>query len=1663
MTELLERRSAEDAEHRLNIVVGLLQVLRNGDETATLRAMEAAAKIVEDAPDDPVEMREALAALRTEDELILQEVVANGGGTSTADRPTPGAALSARGQQRPKGRGRKKKPAPGEPGSNEFERQHPRGRAGRWIEKGEGMKEEPSDRVRQLQQRLRELGFTLDTDGRFGVHTEEAVKAFQRKYGLKETGKVDASTVETLRNPPPKTATQARAEIKEEEGDGKGTSSKGGKDSGGGRSERRRSRSSSGSRISLEGKGKAEIEKFQREHGLKVTGKLDDATRGAVSALNAREKSADRDKTTRGGGQEKSRGGGLVRRGDGMRGEADASVRKLQEQLEALGFELGEGGVDGRFGEDTERAVRMLQRRYGLRVDGVVGPQTAKMIQRLLKRQKKEAEEQGYLSVDQQEGVSGRSRKTQESAALHTEEETVNDEMQEARNISGTQQPYGGWPGTVAGHEGEDAPLPFSREPEDDVLFGSEAPRMPPGLREAPPWQFARCASCVHHDAKRLCMLYSAGTGLDELCDSWYSLTPEDARGRIVGVLTARSELTTARESADGNEIVRAKAHLDHALHLLEASSVDDPEFEEVVHGLVEKGRPRSEATEHAKKLVAKKRLRQAEEGVVALMLAEAEEHHRLKCPKCGHVQYADNKKCSNCGHDLAEARKAKFAQLKESGVLQEAVLTAQQRKNLSKSDFAIPEKKAYPIHDEAHARNALARVSQHGSPEEQKRVRAAVCRRYPKMCKNDNEKRMQEAGWGYEDQSGAYWLTEATFTEEARKKLAKEGKAMGHGGYPIRNETDLKKAIQAFGRAKNKAATKRWIIKRAKALGKTALLPEGWLQEATASVSAPKLVEVKSSAYPDLERSPRKNWVEKAGGLPKYIERIAKHLHYEKGMPIGRAIAVAVNVVKKMCASGELNFPGRQSANPKSRAQACAAVASWEKKKASAKLKEALALVEAAEQEDGHAPYLPLEECLELVESMELHEARHPLAIHFDPRLHPRNRLGQFRTVLRAIERGGRGAEVTMPHGVTVRRRAGGAFTVHQGGRRKTGNFNIDKAARSALKLSGFEVEDDRGAIPFGLRTERYNIAFDPGDSEVFNRAFDDWNSGRAYLGNDGNYRMKDTGQIAPWNRPVKERFPTRAPGSKINLPGASDFSDAARGRADVEAALERNRRARRAAGVVDPLRGDWKDEFRRQKAEAEVGLQAIHAEQRRQMELADAEGDLYIHDPGTGAQSIAGLRRVQEEYRQQIADPANHPSNKRAAKRYINQIEKMIERASAEGRVGPLDTGRKGGGAATAERLTVTMGERPQEFQKGDRVVLADGRMGTISHKSLGGSSALGGEYREPEYTVTVHDPNPPPGRRGYGIEYGVTHSSLRYQEEELAARREKIETLRTRAEKPPVKRAMPTFPAGVTIQGQQGSSAVPDEWQVEHGYAEWQNPRYTNPREGERVTVMPSSSAWSDLTGQKGTVVRDAYSSGSRTLIDVRMDDGTVKQISNQVLMGEDQKAWARLKPGTNVERMLYHYLAGKPPPANFPQGSEAHAQWSYKGAGKKDDRIALIRKLTGMTLREVALVLGWTPLAEHPSLDDLALVETTSLAAVRLPVAELLVEARNVTGNLLVEAAVEVLRDRLRKLVPEPEVKLQEARDARRKAAGDPAALARADGHVKLYETLEAALL
>ncbi len=74
-------------------------------------------------------------------------------------------------------------------------------------------------------------------------------------------------------------------------------------------------------------------------------------------------------------------------------------------------------------------------------------------------------------------------------------------------------------------------------------------------------------------------------------------------------------------------------------------------------------------------------------------------------------------------------------------------------------------------------------------------------------------------------------------------------------------------------------------------------------------------------------------NWVDYEGGLPAYIEEVAKSLHEKRGMTIQRAIATAVSRIKKWAA-------GEGDTNPDTKAKAAAALAQWEKMKASSNAK---------------------------------------------------------------------------------------------------------------------------------------------------------------------------------------------------------------------------------------------------------------------------------------------------------------------------------------------------------------------------------------------------------------------------------------------------------------------------------------------------------------------------------------------------------------------------------------------------------------------------------------------------------------------------------------------------------------------------------------------------
>ena len=66
-------------------------------------------------------------------------------------------------------------------------------------------------------------------------------------------------------------------------------------------------------------------------------------------------------------------------------------------------------------------------------------------------------------------------------------------------------------------------------------------------------------------------------------------------------------------------------------------------------------------------------------------------------------------------------------------------------------------------------------------------------------------------------------------YSASARRRMAASGQALPDGSFPIANRTDLMNAIRSVGRASNYEQAKRHIMRRARALGATDMLPKDW------------------------------------------------------------------------------------------------------------------------------------------------------------------------------------------------------------------------------------------------------------------------------------------------------------------------------------------------------------------------------------------------------------------------------------------------------------------------------------------------------------------------------------------------------------------------------------------------------------------------------------------------------------------------------------------------------------------------------------------------------------------------------------------------------------------------------------------------------------------
>lgn len=204
----------------------------------------------------------------------------------------------------------------------------------------------------------------------------------------------------------------------------------------------------------------------------------------------------------------------------------------------------------------------------------------------------------------------------------------------------------------------------------------------------------------------------------------------------------------------------------------------------------------------------------------------------------------------------------------------------------------------------------------------------------------------------------------------------------------------------------------------------------------------------VSSRSYPSLERKSGgpDNWVEAVGGLPDFIERVAKHLHYEEGMTISRAIATAVSQCKKNCAKGN--------------EKACKAIAQWEAKKARSRAKSG-SKVKLTDLEFA----VQIEKAIELVfapstQTSRFDETKHvrsPLNGQFSEKFSPAEILAVRRVIEGNITNLAVGQTYNLPGNVGwVQRTAGGYVVQGPAGMRIVTNILSDAIVAAAKIVAG-------------------------------------------------------------------------------------------------------------------------------------------------------------------------------------------------------------------------------------------------------------------------------------------------------------------------------------------------------------------------------------------------------------------------------------------------------------------------------------------------------------------------------------------------------------------------------------------------------------------------------
>lgn len=249
--------------------------------------------------------------------------------------------------------------------------------------------------VRQLQQMLKQLGYSISADGVFGSGTEDAVKQFQAAQGLEVDGVAGSATLSRLRS-----MTSGSTSSQSSSNTATGLF-------GGNYEKMYRGETSSRVRIlqkalndlgynvgkvdAVYGAGtESAVRWFQQVQGLDADGKAGEKTLMRIESFFNANGTVRSDYTppaatyaplptatpapTNAGTTGSITGASTIPTRTLRPGDNGEDVRNVQVRLQALGYYAG--SLDGRYGSGTEDAVKQFQLRNGLKADGKAGAAT---------------------------------------------------------------------------------------------------------------------------------------------------------------------------------------------------------------------------------------------------------------------------------------------------------------------------------------------------------------------------------------------------------------------------------------------------------------------------------------------------------------------------------------------------------------------------------------------------------------------------------------------------------------------------------------------------------------------------------------------------------------------------------------------------------------------------------------------------------------------------------------------------------------------------------------------------------------------------------------------------------------------------------------------------------------------------------------------------------------------------------------------------------------------------------------------------------------------------------------------------------------------------------------------------------------------------------------